>query len=365
MAGPERRISTATGKPYYRQRWIDDDGKERSKNFKRRIDAVQFARQISHDQVAGVLADPETAKITVGEWCDRWLAGYGGRPATVREARTHVVRIKAGLGGKRLRALKPSDVRAWVAGLQDDGLEQSYIYALHARLSQICADAVHDGILQRNPCSRRTSPKAGGQRPYVATTAQVWALHDAMPEYLRIVVVLGAFAGLRVSEIAGLRDADVDWDAGVIRPAVQWGDEPLKTDSSKMPIPMSDRLAKMMADHRDAYPGDHVVCDPIGDPVGPWKLQRAWREARAAVIAQDVEAGRTPLPGEMRLHDLRHYLASLLIHAGCDVKTVQARLRHESATTTLRVYAHLWPDADESARAAIDNVLAARADDLD
>ena len=61
-------------------------------------------------------------------------------------------------------------------------------------------------------------------------------------------------------------------------------------------------------------------------------------------------------------HDLRHYLASLLISSGADVKVVQARLRHASATTTLNTYGHLWPDADESTRAAIGAVITARMD---
>lgn len=65
-----------------------------------------------------------------------------------------------------------------------------------------------------------------------------------------------------------------------------------------------------------------------------------------------------------RFHDLRHYLASLLIASGADVKVVQARLRHAGATTTLNTYAHLWPNADESARAAVGAVLAASTDSL-
>jgi integrase len=47
--------------------------------------------------------------------------------------------------------------------------------------------------------------------------------------------------------------------------------------------------------------------------------------------------------------------------SGADVKVVQARLRHASAKTTLDTYGHLWPDSDESTRAAVDAVLAARA----
>ncbi len=53
-------------------------------------------------------------------------------------------------------------------------------------------------------------------------------------------------------------------------------------------------------------------------------------------------------------HDLRHFYASVLIRRGADVKLVQARMGHESATTTLDTYGHLWPDSDERTRTAID-----------
>ena len=62
-----------------------------------------------------------------------------------------------------------------VARLSADGLEASYVYAIHSRLSQILGDACHDGLLGRNPCSRRTAPPMGKPKPYCASTEQVWA----------------------------------------------------------------------------------------------------------------------------------------------------------------------------------------------
>jgi hypothetical protein len=55
-----------------------------------------------------------------------------------------------------------------------------------------------------------------------------------------------------------------------------------------------------------------------------------------------------------------HYLASLLIASGADIKTVQARMRHATARTTLDTYGHLWPDADESTRTAVGAVIRER-----
>ena len=76
---------------------------------------------------------------------------------------------------------------------------------------------------------------------------------------------------------------------------------------------------------------------------------------RGAYAVRDaLEADR------LDFHCLRHYLASVLIAEGCDVKTVQARMRHASAKTTLDVYGHLWPDKDETTRAAIGGLIAAR-----
>ena len=62
----------------------------------------------------------------------------------------------------------------------------------------------------------------------------------------------------------------------------------------------------------------------------------------------------------MTSYVLLSWLPSLLIDSGCDVKPVQARMRHSSAKTTLDVYGHMWPDKDETTRAAIGGVIAAR-----
>jgi integrase len=210
---------------------------------------------------------------------------------------------------------------------------------------------MHDGLIVKNPCSRKTSPKGAKQRPYVATTEQVWALHDVLPDHFRPVVLLGAFAGLRVAEIAALRVEDVDFMRGIVTPAIQYPAEPLKTEESKNPIPIPTDLALMLNANPVAFKSKAIVVGAFGRPVAPYTIEAAWRDARSKVRG---------LPEDFRIHDLRHYFASLLIAAGLDIKTVQARLRHASAKTTLDTYGHLWPDRDESSRTAVAAVLEAR-----
>jgi len=347
---------------FWRARYRDDTGREHARHFARKIDAQNWLDEQTAALVAGTHVAPKTAKMTVGEWCDTWIEGYATRrPSTVRQARVHIGQIKAEFGTMRLSAVRPSHVKAWTAKMRREGgkdgqpLSPSYTYALHARLAQITADAVHDGILPRSPCSRRTSPGQGKQRPYVATTDQLWALYDVMPERLGAAVLLGALAGLRLAESCGLRVSDVDFMRGVIMPQVQYPAEELKTEISRTPVPVGRSLALQLSAHVKKWPGETLLTGADGGQLSPWALERAMRTARKKVEG---------LPAGFRYHDLRHYFASLLIAYGADVKTVQARLRHGSAKTTLDTYGHLWPDKDESTKAVIDAVVDSKFRDL-
>lgn len=343
----------------YRVRWRDHDKREHARDFDLWRDARDERSRVEQALKDGTFTDPALRKMTVAAWCDKWFDGYVGRESTRRQARTHLVIIKRDFGGRRLGSVKPTDVRAWIRDLQDEGRAPSYVYALHSRLRQIMQDAVHDGLIAVNPCSRRTAPPMGRQRPYVASSEQVWALYDAMPVNVRGAVLLGAYAGLRVAETAALRRSDVNWLRGVVSPVQQWPEEPLKTDESLADIPVPRELCEMIA--KDMLPEQtHVLRNDWERPCAPWVIERAFRSAVES-IANDEERTVEPLPDGFRYHDLRHHYASLLIHSGLSVKEVQARLRHGSAKTTLDVYAHLWPDTEDAARSAVKKVLADRA----
>jgi integrase len=340
----------------WRARYRDLSGREHARHFDRKVDAQRWLDEVTAAVVTGTYVDPKTARTTVGEWCDTWLTGYASRrPRTVRQAEVHIAQIKMAFGRQQLSTVRPSAVRSWTAKLKADGLADSYVYALHSRLSQVMSDAVHDGLVGRNSCSRRTSPCAGKQRPYVATTEQVWALHDAVAEHLRPAILLGVFVGLRTAEVVGLRVRDVDFMRGVVHPTVQGAGEELKTEISKTPLPIPGELALELSAAVARWGSDFVVTDGAGRQTSTWAIERAIRSARSKVDG---------LPEAFRYHDLRHYLASLLIGSGLDVKVVQHRLRHGSAKTTLDTYGHMWPDSDESAQAAVGAILAARADSV-
>jgi hypothetical protein len=123
------------------QGYRDDEGKEHARHFSLKREAQAWLDTQTAALVSGTHVSPEQARITVGEWCDTWLAGYRGhRPSTVRQAEVHIARIRETFGDKRLGAVRPSQVRRWCVQLVAEGLADSYVYALHARLAQLYSD---------------------------------------------------------------------------------------------------------------------------------------------------------------------------------------------------------------------------------
>jgi integrase len=124
----------------------------------------------------------------------------------------------------------------------------------------------------------------------------------------------------------------------------------LKTDSSVRTIPLPEFVLSALARHLERYgPGEWglLFTQPSGLPVSRNRFGDEWR----------ATVKRAGMPVGTRFHDLRHFYTSLLIQAGESVTTVQARLGHKSATVTLDVYGHLWPDSEDKTRAAVDAVL--------
>jgi hypothetical protein len=126
----------------WRARYVDDLGHEHAQGFDTKREGARWLDQQTATLVSGTHVAPRDAQITVSQWCTTWLQGYGSnRAGTVRAAKVHIRQIEAEFGDQPLSALRPSQIKSWVARLKADGLADSYVYALHRRLSQIMDDA--------------------------------------------------------------------------------------------------------------------------------------------------------------------------------------------------------------------------------
>ena len=327
----------------WRARYRDAAGKEHARHFTRKVDAQRWLDEVTTSIVTGRTSTRRSRRRRWGSGA-RWLEGYASRrPSTVRQAEVHIAQIKAEFEPLPLVGLRPSQVKAWTAKLRPTAAA-TYVYALHARLAQLMADAVHDGILagRRARGGRHRARGAAGLRR--DDGAGLGAVRGFPGEHCgpRSFWVRSSVCDRGGRGAAGVRRR---LHARHRTPAVQWPDEPLKTETSKTAIPIPSRAAAMLSRRRVGGRRD----------VG----RHRWR--RGSGRRRGRSTGRCGQPGAQGRAACRRasvprpaaLLRSLLIASGADVKVVQARLRHASAKTTLDTYGHLWPDADESARRAV------------
>jgi integrase len=223
-----------------------------------------------------------------------------------------------------------------------------------------------------SPADRARPPR---QRPYEIhppEPAQVQllrreaeAVNLALPVFLR----LAATTGARRSELIALRWGDLDLDARrltIARAIVEDFERSLvekgtKTHSSRR-VALDPVTVDLLRAHWERAADLAAQCDVVlhaksfvfsHDPASrdPWRPDYATHAFR-------VLARRLGMP-ELRLHDLRHYVATRLLANGTDVRTVAGRLGHRNASTTLNVYAHFVPAADEDAADLLGDVLVA------
>ncbi|MDH2393152.1 site-specific integrase [Streptomyces sp. HNM0663] len=371
----------------YRARYIGPDGTEKSKSFpdKQKRLADQWLVQIEADMARGQYLDPKAGKTTFQQYATEWLGAQTSdlttRERTERHLRLHVFPY---LGNRALASLQPSDIRAWVRRLEDEGGAGSTRRVIFGNVSAVLSAAVDDGCLAHNPCRARSvrRPKSAPGRVTPWSADRVFAVRRGLPEHFRAMVDVGAGCGLRQGEIFGLPVDEVDPLAGVLHVTQQIKivDRRLVFAPPKngklRDVPLPDAVAFALAEHMTAFPPVEITLPwlrPDGDPVTKLVYFTAveggavWRNAFNAHAWKPAlaEAGVIPKPGpgerykearEDGMHALRHFYASVLLDAGESIKALSAYLGHADAGFTLRTYTHLMPSSETRTRKAVDGM---------
>ncbi|WP_198542274.1 tyrosine-type recombinase/integrase [Mycolicibacterium peregrinum] len=345
----------------WRARYVDAEGREHSKAFRVKADAQAWLDEIVAGQITGSYIDPQLGKVTFAsfyrDWSTRqvWVSG-------TRHNMDQAVN-SATFGNIGLADLRPSHLESWIKALQESGLQPSTIKTRFANVRTVIRAALRDRHLARDPSENVKLPRRrkASAAMVIPTAADVGSALRTSTGWVTAFVAVCAFSGLRRGETSALQVGDIDFlrkELHVER-QVQWPDDgtmeirPPKY-SSERTVYAPDELLKIVAEHiRLHCPGD----DPARwlfpgtmnreRPIHAATVGRKWRELREAVNV------------DYRLHHLRHFFASGLIAAGCDVVTVQRALGHASAVETLGTYGHLWPDASDRTRKAAGELLEA------
>lgn len=345
---------------------------------------VKGTRKQAERELARLVVQVEDGQFTakggtISDLCERWFeqAEPDLSPPVAENYRRLLDRhILPRFGSTPLRKLRTSELDAWYAQLRKKGgaggkpLTPNSVMRIHAVLRRALAQGVRWGWLATNPAANATPPRGRKHEIVPPKPADVVRLVEAAAKVnagLAVFLRLAAVTGARRGELCALQWKHVDFDQRQVtigRSIVTLASGELiqkdtKTHATRR-IGLDAHTVELLADHRErcrelaatvgvtlgeaAYIFSHEL-----DGTQPWR-------PNYATLAFGRLAKELGLAG-VRLHDLRHFAATLMLVGGQDVRTVSGRLGHANAATTLGVYAHFLDAADHKAAELMGSLL--------
>jgi integrase len=345
----------------YKVRYRDPDRVERSRTFVRKVDAERFAASVETDKSRGQYIDPAAGNVTLAEWSDNWIGTIRHLKPKTMEGYEGILRkhLLPNLGRRTLASVRPLDVRRFVSEMVDGGYSASRVRQARHLLGMLFAAAVENGAIPSSPVVGVKIPREQRREIQVLTPDQVAAAARAVPTRYHALVYLLAYGGLRWGEAASLRRSRINLLRGRIEVAESVAETsrglhygPTKTYQTRsvaIPQFLKDMLAQHLAEYTDRSRDALVFTTESGAPLrnNNWR-SRVWEPGLVA-------AG---LP-RIRIHDLRHTCATLLIAQGAHAKAIQRHLGHSSIQITFDTYGHLLPDEQDRVAAALNETYEA------
>lgn len=326
--------------------------------------ADAWLAEVRADLQRGSWRRPELAAQRFDEYAVAWLRGRDDLKPRTRELYSSLMdhHLFPGFGLLQLRQIDPVTVRAWFAsrGQSTGKTARARSYAL---LRTVLNQAVRDGAIVANPCTIRGGSQTTHPERVPATIAQVVGIAERMPPRYRMLILAGAWSGLRFGELNALRRRDVDLSGElpalrVERAAHRVGGRWITTEPKSaagrrvvhLPPHLADDLREHLAVNVPRGPDALVFGTSTGNHLANPNMRAMFKRAAAGVGRQDLH-----------FHDLRHTGATLVAQAGATTKELMTRMGHASPRASL-IYQHASTARDRAIAEALS--IAARGDNV-
>ena len=385
-----RRVSKATGRISYQVKievGKKRDGKPKyiTKTYAKKKEAEAFKRKVLEERQQGIVTEP--TKMTVGEYLDKWLEA-AARPRLRKvtfDSYKECLRlyIRPALEERRLKSINGLTLQGHYASLLERGLSPRTIRYAHSVINSAFRQAVKWRLIPRNPCKDVELPRQEHKEMQALSPEEAVAfLNAAKADRLGALFDLAVASGMRPGEYLGLKWSDVDLEVGTVtvqRTLVlgskgEWYLSEPKTARSRRTIPLPKGTVEILRKHKTAQAevrmkapaewNDHGFVFTIkrGQPVNRNNLVKRnfHRILKAADLGEWIEVDgkdKKRFVPKIRLYDLRHTCATLLLVAGENPKVVSERLGHASISMTLDTYSHVLPTMQEAAAERLESML--------
>ena len=233
---------------------------------------------MEHAKTRGLWTDPRLGRIRFADWLTAWWATTTNLRPTTRARDETLLRRHAlpRFGQLPLAAIGQLEVRSWVAQLSAEGLAPATVVKAYQLLGKVLAAAVDAGYLAQSPCRNVPLPKIEREEMRFLTPAEIVDLAEAIHARYRALVFVGAYGGLRIGELAGLRPSRVDLLAGAVTVAEILTEVkgkliagPPKTRAGRRTVGLPRFVVPELEAHLAAAqrPSSHVFTAPGGGPL--------------------------------------------------------------------------------------------------
>lgn len=379
-----KRRANGEGTIYYRKdgRWEaaikvrTTAGKRKPKRIyaRTRAEADEKLTELKRQVQQGVPVPDKTWRL--GAYLDYWIADavpVDRRPATVELYEATVrLNLKPALGGYSLQQLTVPIVQQFINQQLEEGhYSLRKVQVMRTVLSAALTNAMREELLTRNVARLVRVKKAErGKKIVPWSVEEIRAFLSAAAQHpYYAAFLIASLYGTRRGEVLGLRWSDVDFAKNELyieqqlqRLSSGLHIGPVKTDSGERALPLLSMVRDALRARQEAQimaqmaagpawrgmPGDEalIFTSRTGSPIEPKNLNRAMmRLCKANNIR------------EIRFHDIRHTVATLLKDLGVPAKDIQAILGHASVVTTQQVYEHSSLDASKRALVQVEGLL--------
>ena len=375
-----RQKEKGKGKPWWV--FIHHDRIIRSKKVGDRQAALAVASLIRKQLKAGELKLPQEDAGSLaphfGEYAAHYIEAYAKAACKHATWRNYEMVIKNHLNphwrNKRLDQIRRADVKRLLLTKQQEGFSPKTVENIKALISGIFSQAYEDEIVESNPALKlgRFIQKQDKRRHICCLTKEqsaqlLAACREHYPEHYPV-LLCALRTGMRLGELMGLAWGDVDFTANSINVQRAYSHNRFSTPKSRRfrIVDMSNQLRATLLDQRDTllsrFRGKLPNVEVPGQPRQRSFIQMCFPNRggepscgdnfRQRVWCKLIEKADVP---KIRIHDLRHTFASLLLANGESLHYVKEQMGHASIQTTVDVYGHLVPGSNRNAVNRLDD----------
>ena len=342
--------------------------KRRFVSGKTKTEARLALRKAKADKDGGLVFDVPT--LTVGEYLGRWLRDSVRDTVRQRtwERYEQIVRLHLvpSLGRAKLKDLSPAHVRGLYREKLDAGLSPRTVQYVHVTLHKALKDAVSDGLVPRNVVDGIKAPRPEKKEISPLSTSQAHTfLKTVRGDRFEALYILAVHCGLREGELLGLKWEDLDVEAETLSVRRTLSEtkerghifEPPKNGKGRS-IKLTRTATEALRTHRKRQSEERLRGAPWTDHglVFPSSSGTTMNAKNLTARGFKPILERAGLPN-IRLHDLRHTCATLLLSRGVHPKFVQELLGHANISITLDTYSHVLPSMSGETASAMEGVL--------